>query len=178
MVLHFSKVAITLNVTIHERELEQHIAATPAIVGTELAEQVMAYEHQYKLGYYPAIDYFQQQGGVDAELINTLQGISWVATNLVRNEITTRMRPVFSTIQFEGIQTLAYTLPSIRPGQPNARHKLINHYSAMVVKVNLVATMIQRVENAESSEQMAKSMCYRWLKEHFKAIEVTSASAM
>jgi len=178
MVLHFSKVAITLNVTIPERELEQHIAATPAIVGSELAQQVIDYEQQHKLGYYPAIDYFQQQGGVDADLINTLQGISWVATNLVRNEIRTRMRQVFSNIQFEGIQALAYTLPSIRPGQANVRHKLINHYSAMVVKVSLLVTMIQREENAESTGQMAKSMCYRWLKEHFKAIEVTSVSVL
>jgi len=48
----------------------------------------------------------------------------------------------------------------------------------MVVKANLIATLVQRSENAESTEQMAKSMCYRWLKEHFKAIEVTSANAM
>lgn len=178
MVLHFAKVAISLNVTIHERELEQHIAATPAIVGSELAAQVVAYEKEHKLGYFPAIDFFQQQGGVDADLLNTLQGISWVATNLLRKEISKYMRPVFSRIQFESIQTLAYTLPSIRPGQPNVLHKLINHYSAMVVKANLIATLVQRSENAESAEQMAKGMCYRWLQEHFKAIEVTSVAAL
>lgn len=161
-----------------DRDLEQHLAATPSIVGVELANQVFQYERQHRLGYYPAIDFFQQQGGVDKDLLNALQNISWVATSLVRDEIRTRLRSVFSNIQFETIQTLAFTLPAVRPSNPNALHELNNHYSATVVKVSLIATLIQKTQNTDSIENLAKNMVYRWLKEHFREIEVTSASVL
>ena len=178
MTLHFAKVALTLNATIPGKALEQHIAATPAVVASELAHQVYEYERANHLGYYPAIDYFDGQEGIDPDLIHAIQNIAWVATSMVRNEIQTRMRPVFSNIQFESIQTQAYTLPSIRPHNPNAIHELINHYSLTTVKVSMVATLIQREEHTDTIEKIAENLVYRWLKEHFKSIKVTSVHTL
>jgi hypothetical protein len=43
-----------------------------------------------------------------------------------------------------------------------------------VVKVTLLATLIQRFEDGEAAEKMAKSMAYRWLNNRFEQVEVTS----
>jgi len=176
--LHFARVALTINATIPDRALEQHIAATPALVASELAQQVYEYEKQHHLGYYPAIDNFEGQADIDQDLIHAIQNIAWVATGMVRNEIQSRLRPVFSSLHFESIQAHAFTLPSVRPGNPNAIHELTNHYSLADVKVSLIATLIQREQHSDTVEKIAESMVYRWLKEHFKSIRVTSSSAL
>ena len=99
-------------------------------------------------------------------------------TNLVRNEIRIRLRPVFSLIKFEQIKTLAYTLPSVRPGDNNVLDKLIAHYSATTVKLNILATLIQKFHDEHAAEKMATSMCYRWLKPQFETFEVTSSTVI
>jgi hypothetical protein len=178
MTLNFTRVAISLQVRVPETALERHLAATPRVVAENLAEQVMAYEHEHTLGYYPAIDFFQQHGGVEPELIDALENISWVLTSMVRNEIRLRLRPVFSQLKIESLKTLAFTMPTVRPGQQNAKANLISHFSATSVKVNLIATLLQKIVDTKASARMAESMCYRWLKEHFSAIDVTSVHVL
>ena len=178
MNLNFTKIALTFNVTVPEKALTQHLAASPQVVGTELARQVIAYETRHKLGYFPALDYFQQQGGIDAELLNALEKIAWVVTSMVRNEVRIRMRPVFSKLQFENLQIQAYTMPGVRPGNPNAQTLLAQHYSATLVRISMIATLIQKIADEVAAAKMAESMTYRWLKEHFIAIEVTSSHTL
>lgn len=178
MPLHFAKIALTIDLTVPAQSLEQHIAATPAVVASELAQHVYEYEKNHALGYYPAIDYFEDNQDFEQELISALKSIAWVANSMVRNEIQTRLRPVFSSLQFESIQAKAFTLPSVRPGNANAIHELTNHYSLSDIKVSLIATIIQRKQDTEGVEKMAEKMVYRWLKEHFGSIHVTSAIAL
>ena len=178
MSLQFTQVAVTMLLQVPEASLSRHLAATPSIVGAELAQKILAYEHSHHLGYFPAIDYFIQQGGIDPELLDALQNITWVVTNMVRNEIRSRLRPVFSQIKFETIQTTAYTLPAVRPNDRNVQDKLIQHYSATRVKVTIVATLIQKIQDGEMAAKMATSMCYRWLKPHFEHVEVTSSTVV
>jgi hypothetical protein len=176
--LHFAKVALTVDITLPAQSLEQHIAATPAVVASQLAHQVYEYEKQHGLGYYPAIDYFENNEGIEQELISALKSIAWVAYGMVRSEFQARLRPVFSALQFESIQAQAFTLPSVRPGNANVLNELTNHYNLSDFKVSLIATIIQRKEDTEAVEKMAESMIYRWLKEHFKTIQVTSVHAI
>ena len=178
MSLQFTQVAVTLLVQVPESSLERHLAASPVIVGEELARQVLAYEQQHHLGYFPAIDYFIQQGGIDADLLEALQNITWVTTNMVRNELRVKLRPVFSQIRFETIQTTAYTLPSVRPNDVNVLDKLINHYRTTKVKVALLTTLIQKIQDGEAAAKMASSICHRWLKPHFSSVEVTSSTTV
>jgi len=151
---------------------------TPHVVAENLAEQVMAYEREHALGYYPAIEFFQQQGGIEPELIDALENISWVLTSMVRNEIRLRLRPMFSQLKIESLKTLAFTMPTVRPGQQNAKANLVNHFSGTTVKVNLIATLLQKVVDTRAAAKMAESMCYRWLKEHFSSIDVTSVHVL
>jgi hypothetical protein len=176
--LHFTQVAVSLIVQVPETSLARHLAASPSVVGQELAQKVLSYEHTHHLGYFPAIDYFIQQGGIDEELLDALQNITWVVTNMVQNELRIKLRPVFSQIKFDAIQTMAYTMPQARPNDANALEKLIRHYSATNVKVSLTATLIQKIQDNEAAARMATSMCYRWLKPHFSTIEVTSSKVI
>ena len=178
MSLHFTRIALTLVVQVPEESLERHLAASPSVVGTELANQILEYERQHHLAYFPAIDYFIQNDGVERELLEALQSISWVVTNMVRNELRIKLRSVFSSIKFESIQTTAYTLPSARPHDANVLDKLVRHYSATTVKVSIIATLIQKFQNPSAAEKMATSMCYRWLRPHFSHIEVTSSTVL
>ena len=178
MSLNFTRVAISLQVRVPETALERHLAASPHVVAENLAEQVMAYEQEHALGYYPAIDFFQQHGGIEPELIDALENIAWVLTSMVRNEIRLRLRPVFSNLKIESLKTLAFTMPTVRPGQQNARANLIEHFSATSVKVNLMATLLQKIVDLKAAGRMAESMCYRWLKDHFSNIEVTSVHVL
>lgn len=178
MSLHFTQVALSLLLQVPEASLQRHLAASPVVVGGELAEQVLDFERQHHLGYFPAIDYFIQHGGIDTELLDALQSITWVVTNMVRNELRTRLRPVFSQVKFESIQTMAYTMPSVRPQDVNALEKLVSHFSAMNVKVNITATLIQKIDDKDAAAKMASSMCYRWLKTQFTTIEVTSSKVL
>lgn len=178
MALNFTSVAISLQVRIPETSLERHLAASPRVVAENLAEQVMAYERENMLGYYPAINFFQAHGGIEPELIDALENISWVLTSMVRNEIRLRLRPVFSQVKIESLKTIAFTMPTVRPGQNNTKAKLIEHFSATSVKVNLIATLLQKVVDTRAAAKMAESMCYRWLKEHVAAIDVTSVHVL
>lgn len=178
MTLNFTRVAVSLQISVPETALERHLAASPHVVAENLAEQVMAYERKHALGYYPAIDYFQQHGGVEPDLINALENISWVLTSMVRNEIRLRLRPVFSQLKIESLKTLAFTMPTVRPGQQNDRARLIDHFSATSVKVNMVATLLQKIVDSHAAAKMAESMCYRWLQDHFHSVNVTSAHVL
>jgi len=178
MSLNFTSVALSLQLRIPENALERHIAASPQVVAENLAEQVMTYEREHTLGYYPAINFFQEHGGVEPELIDALENISWVLTSIVRNEIRLRLRPVFSQLKIESLKTNAFAMPTVRPGQVNAKANLVNHFSATSVKVNLIATLLQKIVDTRAAGKMAESMCYRWLKDHFAAIEVTSVHVL
>lgn len=178
MSLNFTSVAVSLQLSVPETSLERHLAASPHVVAENLAEQVMAYERDHALGYYPAIDFFQQHGGVEPELIEALENISWVLTSMVRNEIRLRLRPVFSQLKIESLKTLAFTMPTVRPGQQNAKARLISHFSATSVKVNLIATLLQKIVDTHAAAKMTESMCYRWLKDHFSTIDVTSVHVL
>ncbi|MDZ7804479.1 hypothetical protein [Thiohalophilus sp.] len=173
MGLQFSRVAASFVVQVSRPVLEQHMVASPEVVGEELARQVALYAQQNSLGYYPALDYFLEHGGVDAELLNAVESMTWLVTGLVREEIKTRLRPVFSNIRFESIQTLAYTMPSVRPGQNNTLLRLGEHFTPDRVKVAIVATSIRHRDTPETAVKMAERMIWRWLHEHFEKIEIT-----
>lgn len=153
--------------------LQRHMAASPVVIGEEIANYVYGYARDKQLNYYPALDYFSNETSIDPQLVEALGNISWVVTGMVRNEIRIRMRPVFSAIQYESLQTLVFTMPSIRPGQTDALPRLIQHFTADVVKVNLNATLIQHFQDAHFAEKMAESMAIRWLKPHFADVVVS-----
>ena len=173
--LNLSRIAVSLQVKISAEAIEQHSAASPYIVGEELARQVAAYVQHERLGYYPALDYFRNVEAIDPELLEAAESISWLVCGLVQNEIKTRLRAVFSSLTIESIQTVAYTMPGIRPGSSNALHDLAQHYTPDQVRINLVATSIRRQDNDQDvALKLARHQICRWLEDCFTALEITS----
>ena len=177
MPLKIAQVAISLKVKALHQVLDQHIPASPFIVGEELADQIYHYSRDNKLGYYPALEYFQDKD-IEKDLLDAAENISWVVSNLVREELQKRLRPVFSTISFESIQNIAFTLPQIRPGDSNDIHKLSAHYTPDHVKVNMIASLVRKAISPEAAEQYTRIMVNRWLNERFADLEITSITSL
>jgi hypothetical protein len=173
--LKLVRVAVSLQVKLSAEVIEQHAVASPYIVGEELARQVAAYVQHERLGYYPALDYFRTIEEVDTDLLEAAESISWLVCGLVRDELRNRLRSVFSNVKFESVQTVAYTMPTARPGNSNALHDLVLHFTPDQVRVNLVASSIRRQDNnPEIALKLAKHQICRWLKDRFSSLEITS----
>lgn len=173
MSLTFSTVSAGLVIKVPHATLEQHMVASPAVIGQQLAQQIALYAQQHDLGYYPAFDYFVGLDELDPDLINATQSMTWLVTNLVRSEIEKRLRGVFSRLQFESIQTLAYTMPAVRPGQNNVLLRLAEHFTPDQVKLTLLVTTIRHRDTADNAVNYAKHLIYKWLEEPFEKIEFT-----
>ncbi len=178
MALNFINMAVNFRVRLTEESMQRHLSASPYVVGEELATQISAYSSANKLGYYPAIDYFQQNGGVEQDLLDAIGNISWLITNMVREEVRVRLRQVFSSIKFESLQTQAFTMPSVRPGQNNSYQILKEHFTPDQVKVNLVASLLRKQENLHEIERMARHLICRWLKNRFETLEITNVQVI
>ncbi len=170
-----TNVSISLLITVRLEDLDSHSAAAAAVVGEELAKQVASYEKENRLGYYPAMDYFQDsERGVDAELLNAADNLAWLATKLVREEVRKHLRPIFSSLRFDSMQNLIYTMPRARPGKQAAQQELAAHFTANKVRVELTAQIINKDDVEKDLKRYTSHLVYRWLKEHFESIEVTS----
>lgn len=166
---------MALRFEVPEALLVQHLAASPAVVGEELARQVDALIRREGLGYYPALAYFQRQGGIDAELLSAVHDIAWFAGEWVRGEVRRRLRGVFSTVTVESLQCQAFNLPAVRPRQPRALETLARHYTPTGMRLNLIVTMLHKVAEAQGLEKLAARQVLRILKEEFRAVEVVDA---
>ena len=178
MALNFIQLAVNFKVRLGEEAMQRHMSASPYVVGEELASQISQYASENELGYYPAIDFFMQNGGIEQDLLDAAGNISWLITNLVREEVRIRLRSVFSNIKFESLQTQAFTMPGVRPGQNNAHHLLVDHYTPDQVKVNIIATMVRKQQSTIEATQMARHQICRWLKSRFESLEITNVQAI
>lgn len=176
--LYHNRVALSLRVKVAEDVIEQHMPVSVEVVGQHLAREVSEFARRERLGYYPALSYFEEHGGIDPELVETARNVAWLSAQLVRDEVRTRLRPVFSNIRVEGVQSLAFTMPPVRPRHPNALISLTRHLTPDEIKLDLVVTMIQKRAGGESLERFTRHVVKRWLAKSFDAVEVTSARAV
>lgn len=179
MSLHLNRAALTLLVQLPEQIFARHLPASPEVVGEALADQVIAFAQRERLGYYPALDYFKEHAGaVDSELLDAADHIAWFACNQARGEIQRKLRPVFSSLSFQSIQSQAFTMPGVRPNQANARHELARHYTPDSAKIVLLVNSFQKSAQDQAMAKWASHLAYRWLKDSFERVEVTSAQAV
>jgi len=170
-----TNVSLSILITVKLEDLDSHSVAAAGVVGKEMAKQVAIYEKDNHLGYYPAMDYFQEAAvGVDADLLDTADNLAWLATKLVREEVRMRLRPVFSSLRFDAIQNLLYTMPRVRPGSTSVQQKLAQHFTPNKVRLELTAKILNKDGIEKDLKRYTSHLVYRWLKKHFESIEVTS----
>ena len=178
--MRFDKILVIVDVQLKAEDLQQYLPCSANIIGQTLAEIADEYEKENKMGYYPAIDFFKTLDGVDPGLISSAEQVAWLVSKLARETIQSKLRPIFSSVQFQSVQTLAFSLPKVRPSQTDAIEQLANHYTPDSVKVELVLTMMRRDSEVEDdrAEPYARKMMFRWLEAEFENIKVTNSKAL
>jgi len=178
--MRFEKVLITINVQLKAEALQQYLPCSASIIGKTLAQIADEYEKENQAGYYPAIDFFKTLENVDPDLIASAEQVAWLVSKLARETIQSKLRPIFSSVQFQSIQTQAFLLPKVRPNKPDAIEQLSRHYTPDSVKIELILTMMRRDSEAEDgrAEPYARKMIFRWLESEFESVEITSSKAL
>ncbi|MCK5360476.1 MAG: hypothetical protein KAJ95_07605 [Gammaproteobacteria bacterium] len=170
-----TNVSVSLIVAVKLEDLDSHSAAASELVGKELARQISIYERDEKLGYYPALEFFQASAtSVDKDLLDAVDNLAWLATRLVREEVRKHLRPIFSSLRFDAMQNLIYTMPKARPGKLGSAVELSRHFTPNKVRVELTANIINRDEIDKDLKRYTSHLVFRWLKEHFESIEITN----
>lgn len=176
--LHVNKIHISLKVRVPYGVLEKHLASSAEVVGHNLTEQVVNYVNANKLGYFPALDYFQSEPGIDADLMDAAETIGWFASKYAHEEIQRRMRPFFSSISFQMVQIVAFSMPSVRPTQLNAWHDLMGHYTPDVIKLDLIVSVIKKNDRQEGLSNWSRQLFRRNLEGCFQDLEVLQTVAI
>lgn len=178
--MRFDKVLVTIDVQLKAEDLKQYLPRSVDIIGQTLASIAVDYERANKTGYYPAIEFFKTLDSVDPNLIDSAEQVAWLVSKLAREITQKKLRPIFSSVNFQSIQTIAFTLPRMRPNQADAIERLARHYTPDTVKIELVLTMMRRDSESEDgrAEPYARKMMFRWLESEFETIEITSSKAI
>jgi len=178
--MRFDKVLVTIDVQLKPDVLQQYLPCSANVIGKALADIADQYQQDNKTGYYPAIDFFKSLDGVDPDLITSAEQVAWLVSKLARETIQRRLRPIFSSVSFQSIQTLAFSMPRVRPNQKDAIEQLAQHYTPDSIKIELVLTMIRRDSDADDgrAEPYARKMMFRWLESEFESIKVTNSKAL
>jgi len=178
--MRFDKTLVIIDVQLKAETLQQYLPCSADVIGKTLAAIASEYEKENKTGYYPAIDFFKTLDTVDPDLITSAEQVSWLVSKLARETIQLKLRPIFSSVQFQSIQTLAFSLPKVRPNKPDAIEQLAKHYTPDTVKVELLLTMMRRDSEAEDgrAEPYARKMMYRWLGSEFESVVIAGSKIL
>ena len=167
-------VALTIQVVMAPERLEAQLNTAERSLGRTLAERVDAIVRSEKLGYYPALDFFEDHPDMDPELIGMVKALAAQIRKRVKREVQTQLWPVFSSVQIERATTLAFTLPRIKPAQPDALASLALHYFPNAVRLELVLTTLDKHHRLDEAEKFSSSKVVRNLLDAFESVSVTA----
>lgn len=172
------KATVTAVVRLAPAALQRHSPHAAADVGAVLAREVDAWVQNEKLGYYPALGFFEGRDLLSAGAVDALDQLAWLATSLVREEAQARLRPIFAGVSFQSVQALAYSMPPVRPHRPGAPDRLAAHYTPDRVKFTLRVTLFRRSVGNDGVCAFARQAVYRHLQPAFERIEITSVTSV
>ncbi len=178
--MRFDKVLVGLEVQLHEDLLSRHLPGSANIIGQTLAQMADQYVRQNKTGYYPAIDFFKTLPSMDKGVFESANQLAWLASKLVRETIQKKLRPLFASVHFQSVQTLAFALPRVRPNQADCIEQLAKHYTPDTVKVELVLTLMRRDSAIKDDrvESYTRKMLFRWLRPSFATVVITNSKIL
>jgi len=176
--LHTVKAVLSATVVVPELVFERHSGFCPQRVAKQLAEQLDAYARRESLGYYPALGYARDRGAVDEQLLAALDQLTWLGTSLVGQELRSRLRPLFASVQIQSMQAVAYSMPQVRPGQLNAARRLTEHLTANRARFDLLLTLLRRSPDAGGLQSYIKRVSHRHLSQAFDTIEIANIKVL
>lgn len=172
------KATVSAVVRVPAAAIERHSPHSPAQIGALVAQAVDAWVRAERLGYYPALGFFEGRNILPDGAIEALDQLAWLATSLVREETQARLRPIFAGVSFQSVQALAYSMPLVRPHQPGALARLAAHFTPDQVKFNLLVTLFRRSLQDNEVCAFARQVVYRHLEPAFERIEITSVTSV
>ena len=165
-------VALTIQVVMAPERLESLLSAAQKNLGRTLAERVEVIVRAQRLGYYPALDYFEDHPDMDPKLIDMVKTLAAQVRKRVKREVQTHLWPVFSSVRIERATTLAFTLPRMTPAQPDALARLAQHYFPNAVRLELVLTTLDKQHRLEEAEVSSSNKLVRNLRDAFESVSV------
>ena len=172
--LGVAQVALTLQVEISPDRLEALISEADQRIGLELAARVDEIVRTEKLGYYPALDYFANHPQMPAALLENVKSLAALIRKRIKREVQTNLWPVFSSLQIERAQTLAFTLPRITPAQRDAAENLARHFFPNIVRLELRLSTLDKHNRLEEVEKFTTQKVVRNLRDAFDSVAVTA----
>ncbi|MCB1733550.1 MAG: hypothetical protein H6981_03765 [Gammaproteobacteria bacterium] len=169
------RVGIGLEVSVEDNDLLSRVGEICEFIGPNLARQMDRASRADGLGYYPALEYFEERESIDKDLLASAQHLYEIVGDIVKAEVTQRLRPAFSNVICEHIQSVALTLPRVRPGQPDAIELLSRHLTPDRYRLELMVSNIVRQQQIEGVDTQSRHKVERWLKDHFAEVRVSSA---
>ena len=96
-------------------------------------------EAQQKLGYFPALSYYRENNNVDLATLESALHIYYMVRELTGETVRANLRTLLRNIKIEQIQTVAETLPRVRPAQVDVRYLLSRHYTPSSIRLHFTA---------------------------------------
>lgn len=168
-------VAVGVVLTVPMEVLERHTAASPDVVGEELAWAVDAFSRRQHLGYYPPLDYCEDMEAVSEDLLDAAHNIAWLSRELVREEVGQRLSQAFTGVGLEVMQCTAFTMPRVRWNAPNAMVALSRHFTPDSVRVGLTMGLKAEAPPPAELRDHIRQLLWRWLGDSFATVDVTSS---
>lgn len=159
---------ILVRLELDDTVLSARTPASARVVGDELARQVARFQRQNRLHYFPPLLYCSRMGGIDAELMQTFDGLHWLTVQLSRREVLRRLSVVLGRVHLDAVSNLAYTLARVRPRDPNAVSSLAAHLRPNRLRLELSGRRVESPELAGRTSARASEA----LADAFRRVEV------
>jgi hypothetical protein len=172
--LGIARVALTLQVTIAPDKLDAMLPESDRQLAAALAARVDAWVRNERLGYYPALDYLVDQGVIAPEQFGALRALAATIRKRVKRDIQMQLWPVFSSVQIERAQSLAFLLPRLMPGRADAARRLAEHYFPNVVRLELTLSSLDKHVRLEDATGITEHKVMRNLLDVFEAVTVSA----
>lgn len=168
------QVALSVQVVIAPEKLGALLTEADRHLGRRLAEQIDAIVRSERLGYYPALDFFEGHVGLKPGSIEALKTLAAHIRKRVKRDAQTHLWPVFSSVQVERATSVAFTLLRLSPTQPGAVEKLAQHYFPNAVRLELILGTLDKQHRLEVAEKFSANKVVRHLREAFESVTVTA----
>lgn len=172
--LRVVEVALTVEVATSPEPFRLRFGLSPMELGERLADQVMEQARLRRLGYFPPLEFFIHQEGVDQGLLRMAEEMGRFACQWVGGEARNRVAHAFSRLEIRHLHTTAFTMPAVRPGRADSRAALAAHYAPDTVRVELRVATLEKGEPA-GLDRLAARKVVRWLGEGFERVTVPVA---
>ncbi len=172
--LGIARVALTVQVTVARERLDPLLRETDKLLSDVIAERVDTWVREQKLGYYPALEFLVDQGVVQNDEFESLRTLAATIRKRAKRDVQTQLWPIFSSVHIERAQSLAFMLPRITPGRPDAKAELSRHYFPNAVRLELLLSSLDKLHRLEDVSGHSEQKVMRNLLDHFESVAVSA----